>query len=759
MKGRTRHRTFKLGLLGLALAAMPVWAGDDTWTMAGQPSGGTVKRVVLNPVSPDTLYAVANPGIFESTDSGVHWSLSLSLPMHAASDVAIDPQNPALLYAGGTVGGVWKSSDGGQTWTGVDNGIPTVEGSPQYPDSIMRVVVDPVNEGVVYAVTAENGIYKTTDAGASWSAANTGLESLLAAPSKYLEALAVDPANPQTLYLGTLVPDPVTGFFGDDALSGIYRSTDGGQHWAEVVTHMAFTDIVIDPSNHQNVYAGGLELYVSVDGGGTWTPATGGSAATVQDVIAVDAADSRHLWGQSDEAGGAFGLYESTDRGAHWSPVYTGDAGAVTSIAIDPVTPTNLYLSSLHYGVYKSGDGGASWAESDDGIYGIVGQVMLMGADSALYLGAQESGVLKSNDGGASWSLAGNGLTVNAYAGVTVYAMAADPADAATLYAGTDYGLFKTTDAAADWSQPGDGLPERFFLAVAVDPEDGQDVYAGTALDGAFKSTDGGSTWQPASAGITDTNVTALAVSPADGSTLFAGTLFQGLFASHDGANTWAPVDMAGVTDGVWAIAIDPADPDTLYVSLSYHDIYKSTDGGRTWFGSSDGLPESAIFGAIQIDPNDTGTLYAIGVFGSGVYVSTDAGAHWQALDNSGLTAAPQAAQPAGSRRHGVMSVADRTEATTGSLVAISAAVVNPRSGSVYGASSDGQVYVYHYVGSSSAGGRPGNGNASGTTRRTGDGPRAGTPGTGQTGGGGGFSWFMGLALIALGSRRRPRAR
>lgn len=716
-------------VFGVLFAMIPlaVFAATGQWSVVGQPSGGTVLKVVQNPAAPGTLYALGTSAVFKSTDSAAHWTTVMQLPLGNAGDVALDPLQPSTVYVATQGYGMWKSTDGGSTWAPINNGLPKLRDGGTNVDSLYRVTVDPNNEGVVYVITLNHGVYKSSDSGAVWSAANTGLD----VSGEFPTELTIDPANSQHLYL-------TSG-------SGIYESTDAGAHWSQSIAGVGFDSVVVDPSNNQNVYAGGSGLYISDDGGKTWRVDRG----MANDILAVDPADPTHLWGSNI----FIGLLESTDQGRTWNSVATGRATYLDDLIVDAASGSTLYLATVNFGLMKSTDGGATWAESDEGLYGVVTEEIFIGPDGNFYIGSLGTGVLKSTDNGASWSQINNGITSDYGAtGISVYALVQDPVTPATLYAGTVLGLYKTTDGGDNWTLLDNGISDPYTMAVAVDPQNTQNVYIGTQTGGVFKSSDGGSSWSAANTGITDSYVIALAVDPADSNTVFAGTYSDGLFKSSDGGQTWQPVNVGNLVVGVWAIAIDPTNPQVMYASLTNQNIYKSTDGGATWNYSSNGIPPGHLFQSLQIDPADHQTLYATLLAGTGVYISTDAGANWTELGSG------DPAMNASSSGDGSAHVLNRMteDASPPASVSILAVAVDPKTGVVYGAGKDGQVYRFRQGDSGSSD----NSGSSGGSSGSGSGPSPGPGGSSSsssadTGGGGTSGLLMLAALLCLVALRR----
>jgi photosystem II stability/assembly factor-like uncharacterized protein len=311
----------------------------------------------------------------------------------------------------------------------------------------------------------------------------------------------------------------------------------------------------------------------------TWT-SDGPSGAYVR-TLAIDPVTPTTLYAGTveDEGHALWGVFKSIDSGHTWSAVNTGlpsDFG-VFALAIDPVNPSTLYAGTYGYGiwvysggVFKSIDAGNTWSEVDSGPlanFGISTLAIDPITPSTIYAGTWGGGAFASTDGGNSWSAINAGLT-DGY----VHALAIDPRTPSTLYAGTEVGrVFKSIDGGNTWSAVNIGLPRNYFIfALAIDPVTPSTLYAG--LEGGasggrvFKSVNGGNTWSEADTRLpTTAGFHALAIDPVTPSTLYAGAFGRGAFISTDGGNSWSDFN-AGLTDPlVHALAIDPQKPTTLF--------------------------------------------------------------------------------------------------------------------------------------------------------------------------------------------------
>src|SRR5579885_1245070 len=230
-----------------------------------------------------TRQAAQPPNLFDAykfAAGTTNWT-GLAVGAQFINVFAVDPVNSSNVYAGATRGGsepvLYKSADGGLTWTGSDTGMPanfTVYGGFNYSTiqaSVKALVVDPSNPNVLYAgFSSGSGIYISTNGGASWFAVTNGLPQLFFAGGRVVGALAVDPHHSQTVFaaLGAL----------NNGAGAIYRSADGGNTWSNVLAggngSVGFVSVAIDPVNSLNIYAANNSyggFYKSADGGNTWT--------------------------------------------------------------------------------------------------------------------------------------------------------------------------------------------------------------------------------------------------------------------------------------------------------------------------------------------------------------------------------------------------------------------------------------------------------------------------------------------------------
>jgi photosystem II stability/assembly factor-like uncharacterized protein len=259
--------------------------------------------------------------------------------------LAIDVSNPATLYAGTASGGVFKTTNRGSTWTAVNTGLTSL--------SVNALATDPSAPQTLYAGTSGGGIFKSTNGGGSWTAVNVGITDT----KDPVNALAIDPSAPSTLYAATFV--------------GFFKTTNGGENWSVPDTGRTESPVdafalAIDPTAPATIYAAsGAAVLKSADGGGTWTTSFRGE---IIHSLAIDPLAAATIYAGTD--GDGFGVVRSTDGGANWSnPVNAGlPSTTVSAIAIDPSTPSLVYIGTSDAGVFRSTDAGRTWTPINAGL-------------------------------------------------------------------------------------------------------------------------------------------------------------------------------------------------------------------------------------------------------------------------------------------------------------------------------------------------------------------------------------------------------
>ena len=545
------------------------------------------------PSRPATVYAgLSFGGVFRSLDGGATWSFAgTGLNLHErVRALVVDSRAPEDLWAG-TDHGLYHSGNGGASWDLSRHGGAA---------SIVQNPVTSVLYAASYPAYPAGPVLRSADGGSSWQA--------LAGRAAGVTTLAIDPVQPQILYAGTG--------------TGLFRSTNGGAHWAKLtrgLLSLPIAAMAVDPRS-RTVYVAtasaipGQIVYRSDDEGGHWTPADGGALNYVY-ALAVDPGRQGAVWAVSSGQ-----LFRSLDRGRTWKRADTG-ISAGGALAVLPGAAT--LLAGTASGVVRSGNQGASWSPSSQGldaatIYGLALDPL---RPSRLYAAAD--GVYRTATGGGRWALLPGGPSSIDVNGPLV----TDPHRPGTAYVGVSGGVARTTDAGNHWSSVRN-LSCLLPGSIAVDPLDSSVVYAaGDYSDtgcglfpgacSSFRSDDSGAHWTCIRVGGV------MAPDPLQAARVYALT-GSDVEVSADRGASWSLL-ASGVNFSV--LVPDPQRPGTLWAG-GPEGVFRSDDGGRTWSFSGSGIPDNAQVTSVVLDPVDRDVLYA-GTLHNGVFKSADGGLNW----------------------------------------------------------------------------------------------------------------------------------
>lgn len=311
-------------IIGLVLLhSTNALAGPGRWTSGGPPDP-YVTALATDPTDSGTLYAGTTTGlVFRSADAGRTWQGTRFRATHVNAIVVV-PAAPSTIYVA-TTSGAFRSADTGTSWSAINSGLP--------PVSVESLAIDPRNPAVLYAgaagylsvnpTTTVAGLWKTSDRGTSWQP--TGLQG------SGVRSIAIDPRS-SIVYVAPYAFPPMSANNGQ----GIWRSTDGGASWLLPEGNLGgppFTEIVVDPSNPANVYAGWFccAVFRSADGGRNWqrVDLTGEFIQTSS--LVIDPAHPSHLY-----VGTERGVFRSVDAGTSWAPFNCGlEQLQIRALAID----------------------------------------------------------------------------------------------------------------------------------------------------------------------------------------------------------------------------------------------------------------------------------------------------------------------------------------------------------------------------------------------------------------------------------------
>jgi photosystem II stability/assembly factor-like uncharacterized protein len=657
------------------------------------PSLSQINRVADGPASTTRIYlATYASGVLASNDSGatftaINGSGGSTLPTGVSlQTVVVDPANPNNLLAGTAfndagpgpnAASVYHSTDGGLHWSGVitlavanylyNPADPSCAG-PTPPPNICTIATERYfatvgdisfgNGSEVYA-NVDSVIYRSPDSGATWNP--------IPATPNYTTTVKADTSAANTLLAG--------GFF------GLKRSSNGGASFSDVATAAnGFTPNGVDVATVSHVAFSGSTLWIasqeagmfrSVDGGAHWASDNTGLNATnlrALGMVPVSGSPPRILAGYGDAFRPSPGIYAGSDAGdgsVSWSNSNTGlRAYQIRAITVDPTTATGTPGTTVVYaggrseqavaiaprngGVYKSSDGGSTWTTIDNGL------PLRLPAPATPYVGTVRSIVLDPH------SCTGFPTCTSALHTVYATSNGCKVSGGNCTGSGTyQFRIFKSTNGGGSWVNSDSGIPQSLDGTVAnnyndfesmlvvplvIDPVNPNILYAGTSdtfdpnyvlhptlLSGIFKSTDSGASWNPVNTGLptypspstTVLSVLTLAINPTTPTTLWASVIDVNagggapghVYKSVDGGAHWTDSSTGLTSADIRALYVDPTSPNILFAAGggtfgNPGGVFKSYDGGATWHSISIGLPADAAL-ALALDPGDHNKLYA----------------------------------------------------------------------------------------------------------------------------------------------------
>src|SRR3954451_14727027 len=602
--------------------------GGKTYTHVGLKESKHINRIVIDPRDSDVVWVAATGplfgpggerGIFKTTDGGKTWKQTLKVDDDTgANDLAIDPSNDKVLYAstyqrrrtaccmngGGPGSGIWKSTDGGDTWTRLKNGLP--EGS------LGRIGLDVYRKrpNILYA-----SIEGPAAAGGRGAAAGGGQG----------RGAAAEEAPGQAGGGGGR--GPATGV--NTSATGLYRSDDGGATWRKVnnvnARPMYFSQVRVDPNDPDVVYMGGVGLHQSLDGGKT--VATDVAEPIHDDVHAIwiNPHDSNHVIIGNDG-----GLAQSWDQAKTWVFIPNLPVGLFYHVSVDMSTPFNICGGMQDNYDWcgpsqvrgAAGIAGFNWAT----VQGGDGFVVLQDPkdNRVIYSESQDGNVIRVD------RVTGETLSIRPQPaqGQPPYRFQWDtpivisPHDPATVYIGANK-VLKAADR---------GLT---FTEISPDLTTGEDSDREQIVTMGLKGSD--ITISKNDGIVAYGTIVALAESPKQAGVLYAGTDDGRLQVTKDGGKNWNDVyqKLPGAPKGGYVSRVAPSryDAGTAYVTIDNHRlndyetyIYETRDYGQAW-RSLNGNLKGEVVKAITEDQRNPDVLYAGAE--TGLFVSTDRGASW----------------------------------------------------------------------------------------------------------------------------------
>lgn len=549
--------------------------------------------------------------------------------------VAVSHETPTTVYALTSASGVYKSTNSGSSWAAANSGLPAnkvVVASHLFGNLL---TMDPEDADTLYA-NFGGRIYKTEDGGASWTL--TSADIPICGLFHSIVGVAVDPTNSNHLFAGHIA---------SGCAGGLYESFDGGGTWSKVLASGLGNDawsIVVDPSNTDNLYIATLYggFLRSTDGGAVWTTSNPpGSSSNGRAVAVHPTTTTRVFYGNENS------FYVSDNSGVSWTEI-PEVIGVVQDIVFAP-SNGNIGYAVTASGVFKTTDGGVSWAEVGSHDAKNPKTVDVKTDDpNTVYMGSSSSGMFKSTNGGTTFTATNSGIPTSLY----VSAIAIAPSDPTIYYTNIiGVGFFRSEDGGYTWTRQNDSVGavsnSQFIIVSADDPDT---LYAGTPESGpaiVYKSENAGVSWTPVFSGIAGSYTNAGGGDPLNGEhVLLADSVNLFLYRSTDGGASWATSTTLLPDNIINHIKFNPVDSD-IVIAPTYEGVWKSDDNGAIWATSTTGIDLSGQgdwFDAVAFDPNNPDIVYA-GNRTDKVYVSTDGGDTWTATayDSINLVDAPNA--------------------------------------------------------------------------------------------------------------------
>lgn len=574
------------------------------WVYTGGPLGGLGYDVRMRPDALDTLFVTdAFAGAFKSTDSGKTWfpvNEGITTRIGESGDnisvfcLTIDPLNNDIVWAGTQYKrGIFKSIDGGNIWTQMNNGVQ------EAGVTLRGFTVDPRSSDIVYTAgeisswewngQTRNGrefdmtqgvVYKTTDGGKNWVRIWRGDDL-----ARYIW---IDPRNPEVLYVSHGIfdreaanSDPVQGIPGG---VGILKSTDGGQTWSPAnngLKNLYVGSLFMHPQNPDTLLAGvgnvtyheGSGAYLSTDGGATWTQTLD---AYVIAAVEFATSDPQIAYAASVNA-----VYRSEDGGHTWQNMATEEggwrapgvrSGTPIDIQVDPRDPNRLFIDNYGGGNFLSLDGGRTWSTASKGYSGgLTRDIVVDPTAPGHVVAAVRSGLFASYNGGQDWiGISNKPVFENDWHAV---AMDSTHPDHLISELTCSRRLVESSNGGVNWQDVQSTSGNFAWRSIKFAPSNPKIVYAGSA--GYFSC------------------------GKFDGS--FPGL---GLYVSQDGGHSWSRANAQSFQDAaIFDLAIDPNNPQVVYAATTNYGVLKTNDGGNNWTALNTGMPGAPSAISVAIHP------------------------------------------------------------------------------------------------------------------------------------------------------------
>ncbi len=546
--------------------------------------------------------------------------------------VGFHPTDSDIIYVGSAGGGIWKTTDGGDSWTPISDYIGSI--------GVSAIIVDPSSPQTVYIGTGDGdasdnysiGVLKSTDGGTTWN--TTGL-NWATSSTNLIRAMVMHPNDVNTLIVASN--------------DGIYRTTNGGTSWTKEQSGN-FYDVELKPQATSNTFYActKTQIYRSTNSGDSWTlehTLTG----TNRIALATSADEEDYVYAlASNSSGSGFnGVFRSTDSGVTYteqsnSPNLLGwsSSGSDSNgqgwydlvIAVDPDDANSVHVAGVNH--WRSTDGGVNWTikstwNGSGGVQEVhADKHALEWQDNNTLWEGNDGGIYKSTNNGDSWTDRTSNLVIS-----QLYKIGVSELDNKVIGGLQDNGT-KMRNNSGNWSDEigGDGMD------CAINPNNASVLYGSLYYGDIRRSTNGGSSWSNISNAIPDESgenkawVTPYVLAPSNPSTIVVG--YENVYQSTNQGNSWTKIGDGLTTSTLLYADIAPSNSDYIYVGRG-SQMWKTTDGGTNW--TSPGGPGNNT-AMVKVHPTSPETLYAVRQnFSSGnkVYKSTNGGTTWDNISGT----------------------------------------------------------------------------------------------------------------------------
>ena len=551
------------------------------------------------------------------------------------NDIAFHPTNTSTWWIASPSGGLWKTTNSGTTWTPLTDNLPTL--------GVSSIAIDTSNTNIMYMGTGDRdggdapglGVYKSTNGGLSWTAANTGMGN------RVVGKILINPSSPSTLLAATS--------------NGIYKSTNSGASWQLKSSTGNYKDIAFKPNNYNIVYAtsassSGAAFYRSLNGGDTWTQISTGLTNTgVRMVIGVSQNNTNVVYLVAGASNGFSGIYKSTNGGNSFATMSTtpnilgySATGSDTesqayydlAVAVDPSNANTVYVGGIN--IWKSTNSGASWTinahwvgTNAPAVHADQHCLVYSPADGALYNG-NDGGIYKTTNGGTTWTDYTSGLGIS-----QIYRIGQSASDGNQVIAGfQDNGtaLYNST-----WSTVigGDGME------CIIDPSNTNYKYGALYYGDVRRSVSGSYYSTIAENGTNGINESGAWITPYCLQENQPGTMFVGykniwrstnVKASSANSVSWTKISTIGTTSSINIIENSPADNAILYIARG-SSLFRTDNANAntpTWVTLS---TLGSTVSDLEADPTNSNIVYATA--GTSVFKSTNKGQSWTSITSN----------------------------------------------------------------------------------------------------------------------------